>query len=68
MAEYLFFLFLLLDTFFLKVHISNVIPFPNFPSRNLLSPPASLRVLTHFTYPSLPPFPGIPLHWAIKSS
>jgi hypothetical protein len=32
-----FYLFILLDIFF--IYISNVIPFPNFPSGNPLSPP-----------------------------
>jgi hypothetical protein len=52
------FLFLLLDIFF--IYISNVIPFPGFPSRNSLSPPlpsASVRVLlylpTHSHLPAL---------------
>jgi hypothetical protein len=58
-----FFIFLLLDIFF--IYISNVMPFPSFPSKNPLSCPSS---------PLLPnpltpiPGPGIPLHWGIKPS
>jgi hypothetical protein len=48
--------FLLLDIFF--IYISNVIPFPGFPSRNPLShtlSPASVRVFSHPpTYSYLP--------------
>jgi hypothetical protein len=38
-------LFLFLDIFF--IYISNVIPFPNFPSENPLSPPHSPCLPTH---------------------
>jgi hypothetical protein len=53
--------FLLLDTFF--TYISNVIPFPGFPSEN----PYPLPLHTaHQPHPPL--LPGIPLHWGIKLS
>jgi hypothetical protein len=55
----------LLDIFF--IYISNVIPFPGFPSENPLPipfppPPCSP------THPLLLPGPGIPLHWGIEPS
>jgi hypothetical protein len=56
------FLFLL-DIFF--IYISNVIPFPSFPSENPLSPPVSPCSPTH---PLLLPGPGIPLYWGIEPS
>ena len=56
------FLFLL-DVFF--IYISNVIPFPGFPSENTISPPTSPCSPTH---PLLLPGPGIPLHWGIEPS
>ena len=52
----------------LVIYISNVIPFPTFPSVNtypILSYPASMRVLPPPTYPFLPHHP---LHWGIKPS
>jgi len=58
--------FLLLAIFF--IYISNVIPFPHFPSGNLLphSPtPCSPHLFTHSL---LPLYPGIPLHWGIEPS
>jgi len=52
---------------FFLIYISNVIPFLSFPSRNLLSPPASMRVLPSPTTHSLqPPRTDIPLHWGIE--
>jgi len=52
----------LLDIF---IYISNVNPFPSFPSIIPLShPPSSMRVFPRpTTHPFLPPCPGIPLHW-----
>jgi hypothetical protein len=53
----------LLNTFL--IYISNVIPFPHWPSENPLS---------HHPFPCSPtqplllPCPGIPLHWSIKPS
>jgi hypothetical protein len=67
--SFLFFSFLfssflfLTDIFF--IYISNVIPFPSFPSENshpLLPPP--VHQLTH----SLLPGPGTPLYWGIEPS
>jgi hypothetical protein len=58
----LFFLFIL-DIFF--IYISNVIPFPGFPSKNPLSHSSSPSSPTH---PLLLPGPGIPLHWGIEPS
>jgi hypothetical protein len=53
----------------LFIYISDVIPFLGFPSGNslshypILSPPASMRVLTHRPTHPLPPLhPGIPFH------
>jgi len=50
--------------------ISNVIPFPGFPSINPLSHPlplASMKVSPHPTiHPFLRPCSDIPLHWDIK--
>jgi hypothetical protein len=43
----------LLDIFF--TYISNVIPFPGFPSKNTLSHPPT-------------PYPGIPLYWGTEPS
>jgi hypothetical protein len=58
-------LFLLLDIFF--IYISNVIPFPGFPSEKPLPlyPP-----LFHCSpiHSLLPPGPGISLHWGIEPS
>jgi len=52
------------------IYMSNVIPFPGFPSGN--SPiPSFLHLLLWGCFPthSLPPLcPGIPLHWGIKPS
>jgi hypothetical protein len=60
----------LLDIFF--IYISNVIPFPGFPSpRNPLSHTPSTcfyEGVPPSTYPLPPPLPSIPLHWGIKSS
>ena len=57
----------------LFIYISNVIPFPGFPSANPLPHPhltlLLMRVLTHPpTHSLLPHSPSIPLHWGIKSS
>jgi hypothetical protein len=52
-----------LDIFF--VYILNVIPFPDFPSENPLSPSPSSCSPTH---PLLLPGPGIPLYWGIEPS
>jgi hypothetical protein len=57
------FLSLLLDIFF--IYITNVIPFPGFPSKNPLSHPPSPCLPTH---PFPLPCPGIPLHWVIEPS
>ena len=51
----------------LFIYISNVIPFPGFPSGNPLSP------LSHCFYedvitPTPASHPGIPLHWGIEPS
>ena len=62
--DQLFCLFVcLFDIFF--IYISNVIPFPGFPSKNPLSPPSSPCSPTH---PLLLPGPGIPLHWGLEPS
>jgi hypothetical protein len=58
-----FSLLFLLDIFF--IYISNVIPFPSFPSKNPLSPPPSP---CSPTYSLLIPGPGIPLYWGIEPS
>jgi hypothetical protein len=55
--------FSILDIFF--IYISNVIPFPDFPSKNPLS---NLPSPCSTTHPLLLPCPGIPLHWGIKPS
>ena len=57
------FVLLLLDIFY--IYISNVIPFPRFPSETspILSP---LPLLTNPPTPT--PCPGIPLHWGIEPS
>jgi hypothetical protein len=57
------FLPFLIAVFF--TYISNVIPFPGFPSENSLSYPLSPCSPTH---PLLLPCPGIPLHWGIEPS
>jgi hypothetical protein len=62
-SSYSFFKNFLLDVFF--IYISNVIPFPGFPSENPLSHPPSP---CSPTYPLPLPCPGIPLHWSIKPS
>jgi hypothetical protein len=49
--------------FILIIYISNVIPFPSFPSENPLSSP----LLCSPTYPILLPGPCIPLYWSIPS-
>jgi hypothetical protein len=54
---YLSFLYFLLDVFL--IYISNVIPFPSFPSENTLSHLPSNWSPTH---PLLLPGPGIPLY------
>jgi hypothetical protein len=56
-------IFFLLDIFFL--YISNVIPFPSFPSENPLFPPTSPCPPTH---PLILPDHGIPLLWGIEPS
>jgi hypothetical protein len=53
----------LLDIFF--NYISNVVPFPSFPSENPLSFPPSPCSPTH---PLLLPGPSIPLYWGIDPS
>jgi hypothetical protein len=52
-----------LDIFF--IYISNVIPFPSFPSENPLFPPLSPCSPTH---PLLISGPGIPLYWGTEPS
>ena len=59
----LFLIFFLLDIFF--IYISNVIPFPGFPSKKPLSHPLSPYLPTH---PLPLSCPGIPLYWGIKPS
>jgi hypothetical protein len=55
-----FFSFFLLDIFFF--YVSNVIPFPSFPSEHSLSLPPLLP------NPPIPiPSPGIPLYWGEPS-
>jgi hypothetical protein len=51
-------LLFLLDIFF--IYISNVIPFPSFPSEN---PPSLAPQPTHSHS-----WPGIPLYWGIEPS
>jgi hypothetical protein len=53
----IFLITFLLDIFF--IYISNVIPFPSFPSENPLPPPPSPCSATHSL---LLPGPGIPLY------
>jgi hypothetical protein len=62
---FIFFLdfYFLLDIFF--IYISNIIPFPSFPSENPLSLSPSLCSPTH---PLLLPGPGTSLHWGIEPS
>ena len=62
-AFYVVFIFFFLDIFF--IYISNVIPFPSFPSENPLSPFPSPYSPTH---PLPLPGPGIPLHRGIELS
>jgi hypothetical protein len=57
----MFSFFFLLDIFF--IYISNVIPFPGFPSENPLSPSPPPCSPTH---PLPLPGPGIPLYWGIE--
>ena len=52
----------LLDIFF--IYISNIIPFPSFPSENPLSPPL-LPLLPNSLWL---PGPGNPLYWGIEPS
>ena len=59
--SFFFFLKNLLDISF--IYISNVIPFPGFPSKNPLCPPVFPCSPTHLL---LLPCPGSPLHWDIK--
>jgi hypothetical protein len=61
--EFSFSFFFLLNIFF--IYISNVIPFPSFPSENPLSPSPFPYSPTH---PLLLSGPGIPLHWVIVPS
>jgi hypothetical protein len=58
-----FFSFFILVIFF--IYIPNVISFPGFPSKNLLSHPPSPCSPNH---PFLLLCPGIPLYWGIKPS
>jgi hypothetical protein len=58
-----FIIIFLLDIFF--IYISNVIPFPNFLSKNPLSSPLFPCSPTH---PLLLPGIGIPLYWGIEPS
>jgi hypothetical protein len=63
---FFFFVLFLLDIFF--IYISNIIPFPGFPSKKYPSPtpcPCSPHSPTH---PLLLPDPGIPPHWEIEPS
>jgi hypothetical protein len=60
-ARYLDFIFIFLDNFF--IYISNVIPFPTFPSKNPPTPPPC-----SLTHPFLLPGHGIPLYCYIESS
>ena len=60
---FFFSLLFLLDLFF--IYISNVIPFPHFPSENPLSHPSSPCSPTH---PLTLSCPGISLHWGIEPS
>jgi hypothetical protein len=57
----LFIVYCLLDTFF--IYVSNVIPFPSFPSENPLSSPPSPCSIPH---PLSLPGPGIHLYWGIE--
>jgi hypothetical protein len=60
-----FFPFLLLDIFF--IYISNVIPFPGFPSKKHPLPISSTLPL--LTKPPTPTSgPGSPPHWGIQLS
>jgi hypothetical protein len=54
--------YFLLDVFF--IYISNVIPFPAFPS----NPPSHSPSPRSPNHPLPLPCPGIPLHWGIKPS
>jgi hypothetical protein len=58
----------LLDIFF--IYISNIIPFPGFPSGKPLSHSPSPCFIESFLPPHPPPLPhpGILLHWGIKPS
>ena len=58
---------LLLHIFF--IYISNVIPFPAFPSENPLSHPLCFyEGVPPPTHPLSIPSSGIPLHWGIEPS
>jgi hypothetical protein len=61
--DWIFKALFLLDIF--SIYISNVIPFPYFPSESPLLPNPSPCSLT---YPLRLPCPGIPLQWGIKPS
>jgi hypothetical protein len=63
LIQWIFCLFLKLVIFF--IYISNVIPFPGFPSENPLSHPFSPCSPIH-QHPL--PCPGISLHWGIEPS
>ena len=60
--------FFFIDTFLLDIffiYISNLIPFPGFPSENPLSHSPSLCSPTNLHWL---PCPDIPLHWGIRPS
>jgi hypothetical protein len=64
-----FFLFLDILLNILFIYISNIIPFPGFPSANTLFHPLSPCFYEDAPAPTNPPQrPGIPLHWGIKPS
>jgi hypothetical protein len=62
LKELYFFFYFFKDVFF--IYISNVIPFPSFPSKNPYLFPLPLLPNS----PTPIPGPGIPLYWGIKPS